>query len=113
MSYRWKPSKSKAKEFAIKMQEIEQFCADHGISASASNDSYYFTLNDKKYRVSNHTVAASNRGAALRGYMYHDQGESEFDQCITAGKTRIIEIYNNLAAGKTLDRRGNVIESED
>ena len=92
------------------MQEIELFCKDKGISHSESCDSYYFTLNNKNYRVSNHTIERSDSG------MFDDMGReirSSYHQempdiCITAGKTRIIEIYNNLIAGKILDKRGNV-----
>lgn len=40
MSYRWKPSKSAAREFAAKMDEIEQFCEDNGIDSSLMQDSY-------------------------------------------------------------------------
>lgn len=109
-------SKTAKKEFAIKMQEIEAFCKEKGISSSLSNDSYYFTLNGKNYRVSNHTVEASNRhaydettGEKLRD-LYHPAGEEENTIYITAGKTRIIEIYKALEAGKKLDRRGNEIK---
>ena len=38
-------------------------------------------------------------------YLYHEAGEKGMI-CITAGKTRIIEIYNDLEAGHALDRRG-------
>ena len=111
MGYRWKPSKTKAREFAQKMEEIDEFCEANGIDQSASSDSYYFTLNGQKYRVSNHTVAASNRGAYSDVYgqvreLYHPGGEQDDTVYITAGKTRIIEIYNNLQKGVKLDRRG-------
>ena len=111
MSYKWKPSKTAAREFAAKMAEIDQFCADNGIYQSLSGDSYYFVLDGVKYRVSNHTVTASNKGAynadgiQVRD-LYHPEGEAGI-VCITAGKTRIMEIYADLAAGYKLDRRGN------
>lgn len=54
--YKWRPSKTAKREFAEKMEEIEKFCTEHGISASASKDSYYFVLNGKNYRVSNHSI---------------------------------------------------------
>lgn len=57
-SRRWKPSKTKAREFASKMKEIEEFCMEHGISQSRSSDSYYFTVDGRQYRVSNHTIEA-------------------------------------------------------
>ena len=116
----WRPSKAQCREFAATMNRIDDFCRKHGISQSASSDSYYFTMNGQKYRVSNHTVAASNR-ARFGEYnfitgrceemrpSYHPNGEEEDTIYITAGKTRIIDIYESLAAGYELDRRGNVI----
>ena len=113
MAYRWKPSKAEAAEFSAKLAEIEQFCRDHEITASIRGDSYYFRLNGIDYRVSNHTVDASNRGAyddmgnQVRD-MYHPDGEKGMI-CFTASKMRIMEIYNDLAAGYNLDRRGRRI----
>ena len=116
MSFRgkWRPSKTAAREYAKTMNDIENFCRENGISASRSSDSYYFTINGIRYRVSNHTIAASNRGMydSMTGEKiresYHDPDADLV--CITASKTRIIEIYNNLAAGKKLDKRGNVLK---
>lgn len=108
---KWTPSKTAAREFARKMREIEDFCAAHDICASASNDSYYFELNGKKYRVSNHTIEASNRrafnsdGEQVRG-KYHEDTRSDEVIYIHASKTRIIEIYEKLQAGYELDGRG-------
>lgn len=110
---KWKPSKTKAKEFKETMSNIEDFCNDNGISSSKSMDSYYFSINDTRYRVSNHTIERSNSkafndfGEQVRE-KYHTDDDKDL-VCITAGKTRIIEIYNNLKAGKTLDKRGYVI----
>lgn len=114
MYYRkWKTNKTKAKEFAKKMNEIEQFCFENGITKSRTSNSYYFTINDQNYRVSNHTIKASN----LKAYddlgnkireEYHEKEERKDTIYITASKTRIIEIYNNLKDGKKLDRRGNI-----
>lgn len=115
MAYKWRPSKAARAEFSGKMREVEAFCAEHGISASASNDSYYFTLNGKKYRVSNHTVEASNRGAydgttgEQRRELYHAKGREADTVYIHAGKTRLIQIYNDLTAGCALDGKGNRI----
>ena len=109
---RWRPSKTAKREFAAQMKEIDNFCRDNGISQSRTSDSYYFWMNGKQYRVSNHTIAASNRGAydeignQIRD-KYHENGEDPETVYITAGKTRIIEIYNDLKAGYELDRRGN------
>ena len=109
--YKWRPSASAKREFAQKMAEVDAVCADHGISQSSSSDSYYFTLNNKRYRVSNHTREASNARAydELTGEqwreVYHDLSDTEELQ-IFAGKTRIIQIYNDLVAGYELDGRG-------
>lgn len=114
---KWKPSKSKAREFAKTMSEIEEFCVENNIGYSKNSDSYYFCVNGQEYRVSNHTVAASNRGAfnefgeQIRE-LYHPDGEEDGIIYITAGKTRIREIYEAAKAGKKMDRRGNVIEQE-
>lgn len=113
MYKKWKPSKAAKKEFAAKMNEIENFCAAHGISASLSQDSYYFNFNGVNYRISNHSVEASNRGAfdELTGEQkrefYHQTGKDDKTIYIHAGKTRIIEIYNDIVAGYKLDGRGN------
>lgn len=110
--YHWSPSKAAKREFAQKMQEIDDFCRKNNISKSSSSDSYYFVIDGQKYRVSNHTVDASNRhaydwlGNKVRDE-YHPNGEEADTVYITAGKTRLIDIYNDLKAGYKLDRRGN------
>lgn len=109
---RWKPSKTAAREFAKEMEEIREFCDKNDIGCSKSMDSYYFTIDGKDYRVSNHSVEASNRGAyddfgnQLRE-KYHKGGRKEEVTYIHAGKTRIEEIYNDLVHGYELDGRGN------
>lgn len=109
---KWKPSKTAAREYSEQMRAIEEFCREHGIHQSASGDSYYFIINGQNYRVSNHTVNASNLkafdeiGNKVRD-VYHPNGEEDGTVYITAGKTRIIDIYNDLLSGYELDRRGN------
>ena len=114
MYWKWKPSKKAKREFAEKMQEIDEFCSDNCIIQSASSDSYYFDIDDQKYRVSNHTVENSNRHAYKGGEQirreYHPDGERPDTIYITASKTRIIEIYTALKSGKKLTRRGYVKE---
>lgn len=108
---RWKPSKSSVAQFKKKMDEISDFCNEKGIIQSRGGDSYHFTINNQKYRVSNHTVEASNAAAYRDGIqirdVYHEGGKQEDIMYIFAGKTRIIEIYNDLEAGYELDHRGN------
>lgn len=112
--YKWKPSKAKAKEFAQTMDEVAQFCNTHGIEHSRNFDSFYFEINGVKYRVSNHSVEASN-AKAFNEYgeqvrpEYHENGREAGTVYIHASKTRIIEVYNDLKAGYRLDGRGNKI----
>ena len=94
---KWKPNKAQKEEFKRQMNEIESFITEHGISASASRDSYYFEIAGQKYRVSNHAVESSP---------YHPFGRLDDVIYIHAGKTRLIEIYTALASGKKLDGRG-------
>lgn len=109
---RWKPSKARAREFAEEMQEISDFCNENGIERSVGSDSYYFTIDGQKYRVSNHSIEASNAhaynwmGEQVRP-KYHEDERDRDTRYIHASKTRIIQIYNDLAAGYELDGRGN------
>lgn len=109
---RWKPSKAARAEFAAKMREISAFCAENGISQSRAGDSYYFSIAGKNYRVSNHSIEASNQAAfdaetgEQRRELYHSTGRDPETVYIHAGKTRIIEIYKDLSAGFALDGRG-------
>lgn len=112
MSYRWKPSRTAKREFAKKMSEIDEFCSQNNISSSSTNDSYYFSLNGIDYRVSNHSVESSVYRNAWGGSGHYHGDSKEYREstiCIHASKTRIIEIYNNLKAGKKLDGNGNII----
>lgn len=97
MAYgKWKPSKSAKADFSRKMSEIEQFCEEHNIHTSLSSDSYYFTLNGINYRVSNHSPESSPYHRTRRGDTVY----------IHASKTRIIDIYNDLFQGYTLNGFG-------
>lgn len=82
----------------MKMDKVTEFCNENNITASKSNDSYYFTLNGKNYRVSNHTIEKRE--------LYHDTKRDNNTVYIHAGKTRIIDIYNDLKAGYELDGKG-------
>ena len=112
--YKWKPSKAAAREFAEKMDEIDQFCRENGIRHSLSSDSYYFQIDGQEYRVSNHSVESSNShaynwmGEQTRDE-YHPEGRREDVIYIHASKTRIIQIYNDLKNGYKLNGRDNRI----
>lgn len=109
---KWKPSKTAARQYADTMEQIKIFCNENGIDHSKTCDSYYFCVNGVNYRVSNHTVESSNYkaydefGNKVRE-LYHPNGREDNTVYITAGKTRIREIYNDLKAGYSLDKRGN------
>lgn len=108
---KWKPSKAAKAEYMAAMENIDSFCRENGIHASKGGDSYYFELNGKNYRVSNHSIEASNAkaynflGEQVRE-KYHDDTRAENTIYIHAGKTRIIEIYTDLKNGIELDGRG-------
>ena len=108
MGYRWKPSKTAAREFAEKMKEIDDYCRIHEISRSLSYDSYYFWHNGTHYRVSNHAVEKS---VDSNGYSYHGDSKTYREEvfCIHAGKTRIIEIHQLITSGVAVDHKGNRI----
>ena len=111
MAYRWKPSKAKRVEFAQTMNTIDEFCREHGITRSSSSDSYYFMVKGQSYRVSNHTIESSNRAAYddfgnQKRELYHPAGREDNTVYITASKTRIIDIYNDIVDGYQLDKRG-------
>jgi len=105
---RWKPSKAAAREFAAKMNEIDDYCRENGISKSNSSDSYYFIHDGVQYRVSNHSVESS-----VNSYGTHYHGDSnEYRKhvfCIHAGKTRLIDIHRLIVSGAKVDHRGNRI----
>lgn len=75
------------------MREIEKFCKENNIKPSYNYNSYEFELNGIKYTIQNRATPPS----------------TENEVFIYAGKTRLIEIYDYLKAGKKIDRRGNVI----
>lgn len=90
---------------------IREFCDDHNIRYTKTQDSYYFKVRGVPYRVSNHTVEASNRGAygrdgRQRRELYHPDGREEGTVYIHASKYRIPQIYMDLKMGRPLDGRG-------
>ena len=110
MGYKYKVSKSKSREYAEKMDPIKNYCDANQINYSESMDSFYFTVNGEKYRISNHTVNASNKAAfdemgnQIREF-YHSDNEGYI--CIFASKTRLIEIHSKIISGIAIDVRGN------
>lgn len=113
MGYKYKPSKAQKAAYVDQLKNLETFCTNNNIQRSTRGDSFYFTIDGKNYRVSNHTVAASDTGMYRQAFngevikvreSYHPAIDDKV--CITAGKTRIEQIYNDLKAGFTLNKRG-------
>jgi len=112
-----KPTKHQKQERMDELREIHDFCEANGIKHSATMDSFYFRLYGQYYRVSNHSIEASNShayawdGTPLR-QEYHPEGRSKDTIYIHAGKARIYQIYNDLKAGKVLNGHGYPIDGE-
>lgn len=110
--YKYKPSKEAAAAYAEQIKTLRAFCAENNISSSRSGESYYFALNGKKYRISNHTIDSSDAGAydrngeQIRGLYHYDADLI----CYTASRLRVIEIYTALQAGKKLNARGKEVQ---
>lgn len=110
-------SKSAKREFAEKIQKIKEFCDSNSIGYSRGMNSFYFKINAKSIRVSNHTIKASDKGCFYEDIYngenikirdsYHK--DKKYDIEISASKTRIIEIYNDLKAGYKLNKKGKRI----
>lgn len=109
LDYERSLSREDKREFAMKMKEIEEFCAKNSIDASLSKDSYYFTIRGQKYRVSNHSVESSSR--CHPGY--HRGGRQPDVKYIHASKTRIIEIFTDLKDGWVLDGHGKRVSHDN
>lgn len=107
------------RNFAIKMKQIIKFCMANKIYMAANYNSYSFWLNGKRYLVTNYNFddykkylkKLSNQGFAP-ATIYLKMLENEYDDNvirIQASKLRIMEIYNDLKAGKQLDKNGREI----
>ena len=112
-------SDEEKRNFAIKMKQIIKFCMANKIYMAANYNSYSFWLNGKRYLVTNYNFddykkylkKLSNQGFSPAA-MYLKMLENEYDDNvirIQASKLRIMEIYNDLKAGKQLDKNGREI----
>ena len=99
-------------EFVPKIDEIDEFCSKNGILHYPWDDSYFFTVNGKECRVCDYTKffpSHNNYDFNCKKLppdrlFYGKRGEYDVD--IIAGRTRLVQIYNDLKAGYDLDRRG-------
>ena len=112
-------SDEEKRNFAIKMKQIIKFCMANKIYMAANYNSYSFWLNGKRYLVTNYNFddykkylkKLSGQGFAP-ATIYLKMLENEYDDNvirIQASKLRIMEIYNDLKAGKQLDKNGREI----
>lgn len=81
-------SYAKIKAYKDKIKEIDAFCKENEISVSGNYSCYEFELDGQRYVVANDK--------------YYKKPNAIF---FYAGKTRIIEIYNDLKNGYKLDKR--------
>ena len=103
-------SNEEKRDFAIKMKEITKFCLKNNIQIGTNHNSYTFSLNGKNYIVSNfkkYIAKLANQGVK-EAARYLQILEKEIIS-IQASKLRIMEIYNDLKAGKQLDKNGREI----
>ena len=108
-------SNEEKRDFAIKMKEITRFCLKNNIQIGTNHNSYTFSLNGKNYIVSNfgtddfkkYIAKLANQGVK-EAVRYLQILEKEIIS-IQASKLRIMEIYNDLKAGKQLDKNGREI----
>lgn len=105
---KWKPSKSAAREFAQTMDTVQSYCDQNGIGYSSKMDSFYFTYEGQKYRISNHSVEASNQGRRNAGLEEFHGSRDEYVN-IFASKTRLVEIHQRIVAGLKVNGRGFLV----
>jgi len=92
------------------MNDVRSFCKANGIRMSGTG-SYYFELYGQRYRVSDHSIEDSNRGAYdKKGYqrrrLYHPNGREENITYITSND--IEYVYLNLRNGNRVSSNGRV-----
>ena len=82
---------------------LDDFCRQNGIRQSKSGNSFYFRLNGKSYRVSDHTEQYSNvcsrdlKGRKIRK-CYH--GKTSRTNTILAQRSEVKRIYEEIKYGK-------------
>lgn len=93
----WKPNEEDKIKFAKKIEEIKIFCKENKILPTKNFDSYYFTVNNNDYVVSN------------KSKDYY-KGKAIY---INASKLRIKQIYSDLQAGLKLNSKGFSIDKTE
>lgn len=99
------------RNYVERLEALDAFCEEHDIMCNVHRDSFYFELNGKRYRVSNHSIKA-NWERAYSGMrddlkpLYHPNGYDKSIIYIHAGKFRVPQIYEDIRAGYDLNLRG-------
>ena len=87
------------KEETGRPDDIDEFCRKNGIRQSKAGDSFYFRIDGKSYRISNHTEQYSNmcsrdlKGRKIRN-CYHGRGSRT--TTILAQRSEVKRIYEKL-----------------
>lgn len=79
-----------------RLQELEEFCWVNNINKC--NDSYYFTLSGRRYRVSDHSLCERKK-----------VGKVEHCYSIVVSPDHLEEVFTALKQGKRVDVRGNIL----
>ena len=80
--------------------ELTEFCERNGIRRSKYGDSFYFTLQGKRYRISNHSTEISNSWSRnLNGKQIRRPYHSRRDNTVSiiAPRSRVKAIYEELS----------------
>lgn len=88
------------KNYVEYTKRIVLFCKLNGITYSTSLDSFYFSLNGKDYRISNHSLEDSIKFSHGRYHTNKEQNKNLI--CIQADKSQLFKIYNKLKEGKEI-----------
>ena len=88
-------------EWQKKANQLKQFCLDKKIPYQ-TGAAFFLEIKEKKYLITNMNLLAMLKAKLIKDDV----------TVIRASKLRVIDIYNDILAGKTLDKFGNVIEDK-
>lgn len=94
--------KKTEEEFIEFLQEVEEYCYRNNIVSCPP--SYYFTIRNKRYRVSNHRLSERKGKDKVKG--------AKGCYSIVTSMFNLIPIHKALLAGKQVDAMGNVLSDK-
>ena len=115
-----KKKKKKRDKFPLptlaRRKAIDIFCETNNIRHNKNYDSFYFTIQDTEYRISNHSIDSSiHYDKKQRKVINHHIDGNEFKnspdycnqvKCYYASQNRLEKIYRDIQAGLQLDNHG-------